>query len=1517
MKLHFAGGVVLSSLLFAGTVSAGTINWTNSSGGAYSDGANWEGGAAPAASDSASFTNAGNYTVTLGAPAVVSNLLVNADASLVTFDLAGNSLSPTNALYVGSVSGRVSEAVVSNGAVIARALQIGAAGAKGTLTYRGVSNRITAAGGLVVGSSGTGQLVLADSASSLHATAGGSHYVGQNSGSVGALTLQGSYLNLTNSSLYCGNYGTGTLDIQSGTGFVSVLYLGNATGSKGVLSMSGTGAYLEAGINLGNAVGAESELYLSNGLLVARGATKFCIDGRTLMMLNGGSITQDTGNTYLPHYAGTGTLVLASAESTFYLGGSLAIGQNVTGGRGDIYVTNGTVNAFSIALANTASSLGSLFIYNGTTVVRNAASSALTVATGVNSTGVLVMADSRATLISSNSSIVLGGSGYGSLTISNGSIWTKGLTLGSNSGSTGRVRIDAGAVAVFTNNLTVGASGAGSLTLAGPDTYLANNIGTPATQLGGNTGGAGSLYASNGTLTLRQLQVGGNGWGYMEIGASTVSVSDVLLVPNNTALQQYGNGADADVGYDGSSYTVLVSSVTNSWIGDIGGGQKRNATLVIQLPSSRPTNSSALVSLAFRLNEVSAVARNFNVDLYGIRSSSSSTVLTNDYSGGVLLQNDIMVPSSATGTLFSVSAAGTNAISAWVNSLYDAGAVAGDYLFFGLRFDSTPDDNSYYQIHTANSAARANQPYSYFGYENGATGLLVLTSGQSLMTVSNTVRVGSAGVASKGTIVISNGTLQARAMEVGGIGDGWLTVLDGSILQNSTLNTDGLRLGCNAAGGTGTVVLAHPNALINTPSNGMILGYAANSGSRLIISNGTVLVKDLQMGGSSNDKTNSFSEITILDGSLTTTSTTFQCGVGRSTTTRIVLGHPNARLGHPNSTCFIGFGTNSSASLVMSNGSFSAQSIQMGSNPTFSPPGQYGEWIIYNATGTLRNAGGTGIWLAGQPRCTGVMVLAHAGAFVDCTNNVLVGDSGDGTLIVSNGLLTAANLTLGSATGSVGRMQVSGGRVEVSTTLTVANRGDSVLKVSGGVIVATNLAIVGQTTATNIPATFELSGGTVLVSRIYSLTAIGAQSNLWLSGGALAAAANFTNSLNMTLTNSPGPGLVTVETSFTNLFTGLLSGPGGLAKSGPGRLALSQDNSYTGETVVREGTLILHTNATLAGSTQITVAAGAVLDVTNRTDKTLALGAGQTLKGNGTVVGVLANAGVIAPGGSAGTLYVSRDYTQSGALRIEVGGVTPGSGHDVLAVSSNATLSGALEVSLINGFVPANGNSFTVLTASAVSGTFATTNLPALGGGAAWTVDYQADKVVLSVTGGGGSPILGVSPASLNFGAVKVGEYSELTFTVTNSGSSQLEGTATVSGVSFTVQSGSPFSVVAGGSASVTVRLTPTATAGYSGNTIFASNGGDTNNSVSGSGYVQATATNSSMTLVSGQPTFGFSLASGGLYRVQATTNLLDGSGWVDLTDHLTNNYPGGIIPAFTETNTAANPRRAYRISSP
>src|ERR1700732_1254855 len=83
-------------------------------------------------------------------------------------------------------------------------------------------------------------------------------------------------------------------------------------------------------------------------------------------------------------------------------------------------------------------------------------------------------------------------------------------------------------------------------------------------------------------------------------------------------------------------------------------------------------------------------------------------------------------------------------------------------------------------------------------------------------------------------------------------------------------------------------------------------------------------------------------------------------------------------------------------------------------------------------------------------------------------------------------------------------------------------------------------------------------------------------------------------------------------------------------------------------------------------------------------------------------------------------------------------------------MSGPATLGGPLNVSLFNSFSPTLGNTFTILTAASVTGTFSGTNLPALSPGLGWKVTYNAKTVVLSVVTVS-SPVANLSPGSEPF----------------------------------------------------------------------------------------------------------------------------------------------------------------------
>src|SRR5207249_3586495 len=133
-------------------------------------------------------------------------------------------------------------------------------------------------------------------------------------------------------------------------------------------------------------------------------------------------------------------------------------------------------------------------------------------------------------------------------------------------------------------------------------------------------------------------------------------------------------------------------------------------------------------------------------------------------------------------------------------------------------------------------------------------------------------------------------------------------------------------------------------------------------------------------------------------------------------------------------------------------------------------------------------------------------------------------------------------------------------------------------------------------------------------------------------------------------------------------FSGVVSS-GSLTKTGSGTQTLTGANTYTGNTTINAGTLALSGSGSIANTPTISVASVATLDVTGRSDGTLNLGSAQTLKGNGTVVGVVSAGGTLAAGNSVGTL------TNTDSLLLQSGGTnvvevidatnSPGVGYDL------------------------------------------------------------------------------------------------------------------------------------------------------------------------------------------------------------------------------------------------------------
>jgi hypothetical protein len=95
------------------------------------------------------------------------------------------------------------------------------------------------------------------------------------------------------------------------------------------------------------------------------------------------------------------------------------------------------------------------------------------------------------------------------------------------------------------------------------------------------------------------------------------------------------------------------------------------------------------------------------------------------------------------------------------------------------------------------------------------------------------------------------------------------------------------------------------------------------------------------------------------------------------------------------------------------------------------------------------------------------------------------------------------------------------------------------------------------------------------------------------------------------------------------------------------------------------------------------------------------------LTGSGTIQANVINAATVEPGDTFGTLAVQGNYTQTatGVLLIQIGAANA---YGQLAVTGSSTLAGTLQVSFVNGYVPAVGIDFQILTFADSVGSFTT-----------------------------------------------------------------------------------------------------------------------------------------------------------------------------------------------------------------
>ena len=108
-----------------------------------------------------------------------------------------------------------------------------------------------------------------------------------------------------------------------------------------------------------------------------------------------------------------------------------------------------------------------------------------------------------------------------------------------------------------------------------------------------------------------------------------------------------------------------------------------------------------------------------------------------------------------------------------------------------------------------------------------------------------------------------------------------------------------------------------------------------------------------------------------------------------------------------------------------------------------------------------------------------------------------------------------------------------------------------------------------------------------------------------------------------------------------------------------------------------------------------------------------------------------------SPGNSPASVSLAGNTTfgANSRLDMELGGTTEGSGYDHLNIGGQLTIGGTLNVSLINGFHPAAGQSFDLLDfdVASLSGAFSAINLPTLASGLMWNASQLTTSGLVSV----------------------------------------------------------------------------------------------------------------------------------------------------------------------------------------
>jgi autotransporter-associated beta strand protein len=403
-------------------------------------------------------------------------------------------------------------------------------------------------------------------------------------------------------------------------------------------------------------------------------------------------------------------------------------------------------------------------------------------------------------------------------------------------------------------------------------------------------------------------------------------------------------------------------------------------------------------------------------------------------------------------------------------------------------------------------------------------------------------------------------------------------------------------------------------------------------------------------------------------------------------------------------------------------------------------------FVVTANGGTVTAPTGGSATLSGIISGAGAMTIDGAGTVIFSGINSYTGATtldtgatlsltGDGSIAASSSLLNNGSFDISGTTSGTSVQAILGtGTVSLgSQDLTITNAtGD----LSGAIDGTGGISITGGTQT--LSGINSYTGATIVSGGALELTGSLASTEVTISSGSL----NVTNSGLAASTN------LTVNGGATNLYSNQsiasLNGSGGTVSIDSGSaLTLTSGGSYdgvvagSGSLVIVGGTNYFDGNSTLSGGTSVT---GGTLSIGSSESTNTASLAGDvavatagTLAGHGSIGGSVTNSGVVAPGGSIGTLTVNGNYAQNSSATLMTT-ITP-TENSVLAVTGTAALAGTFQIDAENGTY--GKRRYTVLTSSGLSGTFSnlTGNLAAYSALNAG-LSYDANNAYLTLYAG-------------------------------------------------------------------------------------------------------------------------------------------------------------------------------------